>query len=413
MPRLAAELRLGRMRRLLRRLGDPQDGTPDHPRGRDEGEGLDLGDDRRRAVGGRGPDRPLLLAPPARARGAVQRSTAACAAPEELVALTDAVRPVVAELDASDPHPRHRGLTFFEITTAMGLLHFARRAGRGRGARGGAGGPARLDQRRPPGRLGHHLDLLRPHPLARPHPGRDRRREGGHPQAGPARGQRRAGPEAARRDRADRPAARGCRCASSTATSITTTSPPASPPRPAPGRPGRGRYLADRLGHARASPPRPAPGAQRRRGAGGLDVLAEDGLVVGRDDAVVRGFAALRWPARVEVLGESPLARRRRRRTTSPRPRRWPRPCGSAFPRATRTLVFGTTRDKDLRGQLRRLAPRVRQVIATRYVENPRSVPPEEIAAAVLELDGRTAQITADPAEALALAAADRPRRAA
>src|SRR4029077_11971847 len=46
---------------------------------------------------------------------------------EEIVALTDSVRPLVTELDAGDPHPRLRGLTFFEITTAMGLLHFASR----------------------------------------------------------------------------------------------------------------------------------------------------------------------------------------------------------------------------------------------------------------------------------------------
>src|SRR5262249_27653875 len=39
----------------------------------------------------------------------------------------------------------------------------------------------------------------------------------------------------------------------------------------------------------------------------GLDVLAEvqPGLLVSQD-AVTRGFAALRWPARVEVLGQRP-----------------------------------------------------------------------------------------------------------
>ena len=39
----------------------------------------------------------------------------------------------------------------------------------------------------------------------------------------------------------------------------------------------------------------------------GLDALAEvePGLTVTRDD-VVRGFAAVRWPARVEVVGEKP-----------------------------------------------------------------------------------------------------------
>ena len=43
-------------------------------------------------------------------------------------------------------------------------------------------------------------------------------------------------------------------------------------------------------------------------------------------------------------------------------------------------------------------------MIATRYVENPRSVPPEDVAAAVVALGGRTARVTHEPAEALALA---------
>ena len=43
-----------------------------------------------------------------------------------------------------------------------------------------------------------------------------------------------------------------------------------------------------------------------------LDALAEQGFAVGPED-VARGFAGLRWPARVEVLGERPLPGRRRR----------------------------------------------------------------------------------------------------
>ena len=61
-----------------------------------------------------------------------------------------------------------------------------------------------------------------------------------------------------------------------------------------------------------------------------------------------------------------------------------------ASPPTPRTLVFGTTRDKDLHGQLRALLPLFDTVIATRYVENPRSVPAEDVAAAVVALGGRT-----------------------
>jgi dihydrofolate synthase/folylpolyglutamate synthase len=43
-------------------------------------------------------------------------------------------------------------------------------------------------------------------------------------------------------------------------------------------------------------------------------------------------------------------------------------------------------------------------IIATRYVENPRSVAPETIAAATMELADCSAHIASDPAEALDLA---------
>ena len=104
------------------------DGAADRPRRRDQGEGLDRRDDRRGAV------RPRASGPACSARRTCtgsrsgSASTAASATPDELVALIDAVRPAVAALDAEPtPHAAHRGPTFFEITTAMGLLHFARR----------------------------------------------------------------------------------------------------------------------------------------------------------------------------------------------------------------------------------------------------------------------------------------------
>jgi dihydrofolate synthase/folylpolyglutamate synthase len=134
-----------------------------------------------------------------------------------------------------------------------------------------------------------------------------------------------------------------------------------------------------------------------------LDTLGDShGPTVDRD-AMVRGFAALQVPARIEVMGERPwivvdgahnvasaaaLAETLR----------------SSFPAVPRTLVFGTTRDKDLRGQLRELLPGADAVVATRYVENPRAVPPTEVAEAVLELSGKSAIVTVDPAEALAAA---------
>src|SRR5204863_5185496 len=101
----------------------------------------------------------------------------------------------------------------------------------------------------------------------------------------------------------------------------------------------------------------------------GLDVLAEQGLVVG-PAAVARGFAGLRLPARVEVVGESPwlVVDGAHNVASAEALAETLRTC---FPPTPRTLIFGTTRDKDLRGQLRALLPGTLLVVATRYVENP------------------------------------------
>jgi dihydrofolate synthase/folylpolyglutamate synthase len=139
-----------------------------------------------------------------------------------------------------------------------------------------------------------------------------------------------------------------------------------------------------------------------------LDVLGEQGLAIERE-AVVRGFAGLRWPARIEILGESPwLVIDGAHNVASAEA--LAETLGTCFPPTRRTLVFGTTRDKDLRGQLRALLPCFETMIATQYLENPRAVPPEEIARAICEIDGRTARLAPSPAEALALARRESPR---
>ena len=135
-----------------------------------------------------------------------------------------------------------------------------------------------------------------------------------------------------------------------------------------------------------------------------FDVLAEvePRLAIGVDD-VVRGFATLRWPARVEVLGQRPtlVIDGAHNGASAEALAATLRTC---FPDGRRTLIFGTTRDKDLPGQLQALLPLFDEVIATRYVENPRSLSPDTIASAVLMLSGRTAHTAAEPAEALELA---------
>jgi dihydrofolate synthase/folylpolyglutamate synthase len=184
------------------------------------------------------------------------------------------------------------------------------------------------------------------------------------------------------------------------------------PPRPPLTRPTAGHVTVRTWRSDWGSFALPLLGAHQARNASvalaTLDLLAGQGFALGLE-SVARGLAALSFPARVEVLGEAPwvvidgahnVASAEALADTL-------RTC---FPPAPRTLVFGTTREKDLKGQLRALLPGTRAVVATRYVENPRSVPPSEVAEAVRALGGPSPLVAPDPAEALALARRQTPR---
>jgi dihydrofolate synthase/folylpolyglutamate synthase len=106
--------------------------------------------------------------------------------------------------------------------------------------------------------------------------------------------------------------------------------------------------------------------------------------------AVVRGLASVRWPARLEVVGRRPLvivdcahnlasaeALVATLRTSVPL---------ASTPR--RHLIFAGSSDKDLSGMLRVLAPAFTDLYLTRYSNNPRGVPPKRLAALVRRMAG-------------------------
>ena len=193
MPRIPAELKLGRMRRLLRRLGDPHARAADHPHRRDQGQGLDGGDDGRGAVGLGRADRAVLLAPPAPPGGAVHgRRQAGGAATRWSRWSTTSARPSIGSSAKSSAAGDCRldVLRDHDGDGPAPLRPSRRRRGR---ARGRHGRPAGFDQRRPPAAVDHHQHLVRPHAAARQHAGGDRHREGRDPQAWAAGRQRRAG----------------------------------------------------------------------------------------------------------------------------------------------------------------------------------------------------------------------------
>jgi dihydrofolate synthase/folylpolyglutamate synthase len=123
------------------------------------------------------------------------------------------------------------------------------------------------------------------------------------------------------------------------------------------------------------------------------------------DDAIRRGLAAARCRARVELIGRQPsivvdaahnvasiaalLAVLK-----------------ESFVAKRRRLVFATSRDKDARGMLQLLVPEFDAVTLTRYQENPRGMPAEELDALARELGSTHHQVDSDPATAWASATA-------
>jgi dihydrofolate synthase/folylpolyglutamate synthase len=73
---------------------------------------------------------------------------------------------------------------------------------------------------------------------------------------------------------------------------------------------------------------------------------------------------------------------------------------GESFSPRRSVLIFASTRDKDLKGMLRRLLPRFDEVILTRYRNNPRGVPPEELDVICAQTAAIERSVCADPATA-------------
>jgi dihydrofolate synthase/folylpolyglutamate synthase len=115
--------------------------------------------------------------------------------------------------------------------------------------------------------------------------------------------------------------------------------------------------------------------------------------------AVRRGLAQVRWPARVEVIGRRPTIVLDAAHNVASA-EALAAVLEESLSVARRILVFGTTRDKDFRGMLEVLLPRFDEVILTRYWSNPRSVAPEELDTVAGELSGVRRQVCPDPATA-------------
>jgi dihydrofolate synthase / folylpolyglutamate synthase len=121
------------------------------------------------------------------------------------------------------------------------------------------------------------------------------------------------------------------------------------------------------------------------------------------DMAVRQGLAQVHWPARIEVLRRNPAVVLDSAHNVASI-EALVRVLDESFSVPARLLVFATTRDKDVRGMLRVLLPKFDDVILTRYRNNPRAMPPEELDALAGEISLTRRHLCADAAAAWRLA---------
>ncbi len=131
-----------------------------------------------------------------------------------------------------------------------------------------------------------------------------------------------------------------------------------------------------------------------------LEALAAHGVEI--DETAVRdGLAALKWPARIEVLKRRPLviADGAHNRDSA---RALIRTLREDLGVTHATFVIGCSKDKDVGALAEEIAPTASEIIATRS-RNPRSMPPRDVAAA---FDGFGLPIAAQEPVSAALDAA-------
>jgi dihydrofolate synthase/folylpolyglutamate synthase len=133
-----------------------------------------------------------------------------------------------------------------------------------------------------------------------------------------------------------------------------------------------------------------------------VEEMRQHGLPV-PDTAVVEGLAGVVWPARLEVLGRRPLVVLDCAHNVASA-RALVETLEESFPPGRRLLIAAISSDKDVPGILQALAPSFSHAFLTRYVSNPRSVAPKKMGE-MLERDTQLPfTICDDPAAAWKLA---------
>jgi dihydrofolate synthase/folylpolyglutamate synthase len=403
-----SDLKLDRMRALLHQLGDPQERLRVVHVAGSKGKGSTsamLADVVQRA----GYHTGLFTSPHlTRVEERIQVDGTAIS-PEELAALVEDVRPAVEAVDARRP-AEAVGVTFFEIATALGLLHFVRRRVEVAVLEVGLGG--RFDA----------TNVCRPLMAVITSISYDHTQQLGNTLASIAR-------EKAGIVKPGRPAVSGARAPEARAVIERVCRERGAPLRQLDAdfgyahEPGLITPEADRLPRVRVRTERQAwpplelgllgehQAANAALAVAVVEQLRDGGLHI-PDAAVASGLAGVRWPARLEVVGRRPLVvldcahnLASAQALIDTLHASFPAPAFQPAPR--RHLLFAGSGDKDLPGMLRLLAPHFDHVYLTRFVTNPRAVPPERLAELLQANSAAPFTLCASPAEAWERARAD------
>jgi dihydrofolate synthase/folylpolyglutamate synthase len=128
-----------------------------------------------------------------------------------------------------------------------------------------------------------------------------------------------------------------------------------------------------------------------------VEVLREQGWHL-PDAAVRAGLGEVVWPARMEVVGHRPLVVLDCAHNVASA-LALVETLDRSFPPGQRLLVFAGSGDKDVAGMFRVLAPHFRRAFFTRFTSNARAVPPEQLAAWWHSAGGAQAEVCATPAD--------------
>jgi dihydrofolate synthase / folylpolyglutamate synthase len=132
------------------------------------------------------------------------------------------------------------------------------------------------------------------------------------------------------------------------------------------------------------------------------DCLPQTEVVVTPEQARA-GLCTVQWPARVEVVGDAPpviLDAAHNWEST----RALVQTLAADFHPRRKLLIFACSRDKDHKGLLRQLVPHFDTIILTRFQDNPRSVPADELGSFLESIADLRTHRAADPVSAWKLA---------